>query len=236
MSGERLTLKWLKNHLTYSWWKYLLVAVISVFGVDVLFSVTAYRPPEDKKIELYLCSGYADAEAVKADFWPRLLERCSDQEELVVMNINLASDDIYVRMQFSTYCAAQQGDVCLLPRSEFRKLAAEGADEAFLELSPYLKSGVIDARGIDLADTTLAAASGVQGVYGIPADTLYGLLDYGCDPADSVLCIMVYNGNDDTSAAMLDLLLGHLNAPKPEGYDQLRREQSAASGGAQIFR
>ena len=38
MSGERLTKRWLKNHLTYSWWKYLLVAVISVFGVDVLFS------------------------------------------------------------------------------------------------------------------------------------------------------------------------------------------------------
>ena len=236
MSGEKLSLKWLKNHLTYSWWKYLLVAVISIFGVDVLFSVTAYRPPEDKKIELYLCSGYADAETVKADFWPLLVERCPDQEELVVMNINLASDDMYTRMQFSTYCAAQQGDVCLLPRSEFRKLAAEGADDAFLELSGYLESGVLDARGIDLADTTLAAADGTMGVYGVPADTLYGLLDYGCDPADSVLCIMFYNGNDDTSAAMLDLLIGHLSAPKPEGYDELRSGKTGASGSTQIFR
>lgn len=236
MSGEKLTLKWVKNHLTYGWWKYLLVAVISVFGVDLLFSVTAYRPPEDKKIELYLCSGYADSEAVKADFWPLLQERCPEQEELIVMNMNLASDDMYVRMQFSTYCAAQQGDVFLLPRSEFKKLAADGADETFIELSEYLDSGVIDARGIDLEQTTLPAASGEPGVYGIAADTLYGLLDYGCDPADSVLCIMFYNGNDDTSAAMIDLLIEHLSAPKPEGYDEKRKEQVDASGGAQIFR
>ena len=152
------------------------------------------------------------------------------------MNINLASDDIYTRMQFSTYSAAQQGDVCLLPRSEFKKLASEGADEVFLELSGYLDSGVINARGIDLADTTLAAADGTLGVYGIPADTLYGLLGYACDPADSVLCIMAYNGNDDTSAVMLDLLLEHLSGPKPEGYDQMRREKSGTSGSTQIFR
>lgn len=236
MSGERITRKWLINHFTYNWWKYLLVAVISAFGVDVLFSVTAYRPPENRKIELYLCSGYADTEAVRADFWPELQARCPEQEELIVMNINLASDDIYSRMQFSTYCAAQQGDVCLLPRSEFRKLADDGGDQAFTELSGALGSGAIDARGIDLTDTTLPAESGEMGIYGIPADTLYGLLDYGCDPADSVLCIMFYNGNEDASAAMLDLLVERLSRPKPENYDAMRRAKAGAAGESQIFR
>ena len=86
MAENRITKKILKNHWTYNWWKYLLAIVISVFGVDLLFSVTAYRPPENRKVELYLCSGYADADAVHADFWPALKARCPEQEELTVLN------------------------------------------------------------------------------------------------------------------------------------------------------
>ena len=32
----------LKQHLTYNWWKYLLLLVIGVFGVDLLYTVTAH--------------------------------------------------------------------------------------------------------------------------------------------------------------------------------------------------
>ena len=236
MTGEKLSRKWLKNHLAYCWWKYLAVAVACAFGVDLLFSVTAYRPPQDKKQEIFLCSGYADAQAFQTDFWPWLLKRCPEQEELLVMNIDLTSGDMYAPMQFSTYCAAQQGDVCLLPRSEFFRLTADGADAMFLDLSGYIASGAIDARGADLTDTTLPGENGEMGVYGVPADALYGLLGSGCDPAGSVLCITSYNGSDDVSAAMLDLMLERLSAPRPEGYDDMRREKAKSAEETQIFR
>lgn len=238
MANHRITIKQLRNHFAYSWWKYLLMLVLGCFGVDLLFAMTAYRPPEEKKIELYLCSGYADAVAIEADFWSELQARCPDQEEMTVMNINLSSGDIYAQMQFSTYAAARQGDVCLLPRSEFKKLTQEGADDAFLELTPYIASGVIDTGDIDLSGGRAMSASGEEGLYGIPADTLYGLFDYSCDPENSILCITTYSGNNDTAAVMVDLLLQKLCTEKPEGYDEMRAAQKAAeqSTTTQIFK
>ena len=44
----QITKKWLKNHFAYSWWKYLVLTVACVMGVDMLFAMTAYRVPEDK--------------------------------------------------------------------------------------------------------------------------------------------------------------------------------------------
>ena len=41
----------LRNHFTYSWWKYLLLCVIGVVGWNLVFTMTAYRPPEDKKVD-----------------------------------------------------------------------------------------------------------------------------------------------------------------------------------------
>lgn len=238
MANHRVTVKQLKNHFVYSWWKYLLMLVLGCFGVDLLFSMTAYRAPEEKKIELYLCCSYADSTAVEVDFWPELHARCPDQEELTVLNINLASGDMYAQMQFSTYVAAQQGDVCLLPRSEFKKLTQEGADDAFLELTPYIQSGVIDAGDIDLSAGRAMSGAGEEGLYGIPADTLYGLFDYSCDPENSMLCIMAYSGNNDTAAATIDLLLEKLCTEKPEGYDEMRAAQKAAEQATttQIFK
>lgn len=238
MANHRISVGQLKTHFVYSWWKYLLVLVLGCFGVDLLFTMTAYRPPEEKKIELYLCSSYADSIAIEEAFWPELQARCPDQEELTVLNINLASGDIYAQMQFSTYAAAQEGDVCLLPRSEFRKLAQDGADNAFLELTPYLEGGAIGVEDIDLSGGRAVSEAGEEGLYGIPADTLYGLLDYSCDPENSILCIMAYSGNQDTAAVMIDLLLQKLCTEKPEGYDEMRAAQKAAeqSTTTQIFK
>lgn len=237
MANHRISIAQLKNHFTYSWWKYLLLLVLGCFGVDLLFTTTAYSPPEEKKIELYLCSSYADAVAIQEVFWPLLQERCPEQEELTVMNINLSSDDIYAQMQFSTYVAAQQGDVCLLPRSEFKKLIQDGADSAFLELTPYIDSGVIDMGDIDLSAGRARSEAGEEGLYGIPADTLYGLLEYSCDPADSILCIMAYSGNNDTAAVMADILLEELCTGKPEGYDEMRAAKKASEqSSTQIFK
>jgi len=225
----------LKNHWRYSWWKYALLAAACVLGVDLLFAMTAYRPPEDRKIELYVCNGYIDTERFQADLWPLITERCPDQEELTVMNIDLSTEDMYATMQFSTYVAAQQGDICLLSASEFAKLAQDGAQYAYMDLKPYIESGVIPLGEIDCSAYTEADETGQEAVYGIPADTLFGMLDYAHDPEGDVLCVMAYNGNDETAAAVVGLLLERYTAEKPEGYDELKREESQ-NGGTQIFR
>lgn len=226
MADNRITRKRLKNHFAYGWWKYLLCAFLCAMAVDMLFAMTAYRPPADKKIEMYLCSGYADAITFEQDMWPVLQEAYPEQEELTVLNIDISSGEMTAVMQFATYTAAQQGDVCLLPAGEVEKLTADGADNAFLDLTAYIESGVIDVSGIDLTAGTLPGASGEMGVYAIPADGLYGLLDYGCDPAGSMLCVMAYGGNLDTAAGFVGALIDALSAPMPEGYGREAAEQT----------
>jgi len=216
MAAKKLSKKSILNYLMYSWWKFIALIVVCVFGVDVLFTVTAYRVPEEKKIEVYILNGYVDADRLYGDLWPALLAYDAEQEEMLIQNINLNSNDMYVTMQFSTYVAAQQGDVCLMPVSEVKRLASEGAENAFLELTPYIESGLIDPGNVDLTAGRMRSSEGIEGLYAIPADSLYGLIELGCDPAGSMLCIFSYNGNDDAAAAVLGDMIRLYQTEKPE--------------------
>lgn len=220
MADNRITKHRVKNHWAYSWWKYLLMVVCVVFGVNMFFTMTAYRVPENKKVELYLCSGWADAEMAYADMWPMLQEIDPEQEELLVMNIDLMGQEYYSIMQFTTYVAAQQGDIMLLPKGEFKKYASEDAWSMYAELTPYMENGDLNTGDIDLTIGTMTNASDESGVFGIPADTLYGLVDYGIDPADTVLAVTAYSGNEEACVKMLDAMIRRYQTEKPDFYDE----------------
>lgn len=220
MAWKRLSKKSVRDYLTYSWWKYLALVIVCVLGVDLLFTMTAYRVPENKKIEVFILNGFPDAQRMEEELWQDLSAAYPEQEELRVQCINILSADMYAYMQFSTYVAAQQGDVCLMPVSEFEKLSAEGAEQGFIELTPYMERGLIDPDDIDLTDGMQRSSEGIEGLYAIPADSLYGLLPLGVDPRDSVLCIFDYNGNDETSAFVLGDMIRRYRTEKPEGYDE----------------
>ena len=237
MADNRITKARLKNHWQYGWWKYLLMVVLVVMVVNVGFSVTAYRPPEDRRIEVYLCQGWADAERFQADLWPLLQEAAPDQEELTVMNIDLTGDDIYANMQFSTYTAAQQSDLCLLPRSEVKKLASDEAWSAFADLTPYIESGRLNLGDISYAGVSFPAEDGGTGIFAIPADTLYGLTQYGIDPADSALAVMSFSGNEENVVRLLGIIIEQYATEKPDGYDAWHEQRKAnQSSGTQIFK
>lgn len=220
MADNRITKQRIKNHWAYSWWKYLLMVVCVVFGVNMFFTMTAYRSPENKKIEMYLCSGWTDTEKAYADMWPMLTEVAPDQEELLVMNIDLVGQEYYSIMQFTTYVAAQQGDVMLLPKKEFVKYASEDAWSMYAELTPYIESGMLDVGDIDLTACMLSNASGEMGVFGVPADSLYGLVDYGVDPADTMLIATAYSGNEETCIKLMDAMIKRYQTEKPDFYDE----------------
>lgn len=218
MAGKRISKKSISNYLMYNWWKHAALAVLCVLGVDLLFATTAYRVPEDRKVEVYVLNGYVNEQAMREALWPALMEAYPEQEELLVQNINISSSDMYAYMQFSTYVAAQQGDVCLIPVSEVKKLITDGAEYAFLELTPFIESGIIDPGDIDLTKGRFRNSEGVEGLYAIPADSLYGLLSLGNDPAGAMLCILAYNGNDEPSASVLNQIIERYSAEMPEGY------------------
>ena len=229
MAQNRITKKWLKNHWAYSWWKYLLLVCVCAMGVNVLFTSTAYRPPEEKKIELYVCNGYVDQQAMYDQLSELFFARFPEQEELTVMNINLASNDMYVQMQFTTYLAAEQGDVLMIPEGQVYQLAGGGADNAFLELSPYIESGVIDLEALGVEGLTLQDSDGAEGIYAIPADTLYGLFDLGNAPENSYLCLTAFGGNEDTAAVVLSMLFDLYQTEKPDGYDTRNKPENSSA-------
>ena len=229
MAQNRITKSWLKNHWTYSWWKYLLLSAICIMGVNILFTSTAYRSPEEKKIEVFAAHGYVDQQALEDQLKEVFFARFPEQEELRVMNINLVTGDMYTQMQFTTYLAAQQGDVLLIPESHVYQLSDAGADTAFMELTPYIESGVIDLERIGAQPLMLKDSDGVEGIYAIPADSLYGLFDLGCNAAGSYLCVTGFSGNEDTAAAVVDMLFELYQTEKPEGYDEAVSKASVSA-------
>ena len=95
-----LNLKTLKQHFAYSWWKYLLVALIAFGLVDLLYTVTAYRSPANKKVEFYV---YGMMEQEKLTSYMEKV-RTTEMEDMEVMTpLQLMNDSYYGPMQLMTY-------------------------------------------------------------------------------------------------------------------------------------
>jgi len=69
-------------------------------------------------------------------------------------------------------------------------------------------------------------ASDETGVFGIPADTLYGLVDYGVDPADTMLVVTAYSGNEETCVKLVDAMIKRYQTEKPDFYDEWHRSKT----------
>lgn len=233
MADNRITKKRLKNHFAYSWWKYALAAVLSVMGVSLVFAATRYEPPADRQLTVYVLNDYTDAETMQADLWTRIKEAHPEQEALFVQNIDLTdSSNIYAPMQFSTYVAAQQGDVFLIPYDEMLKIVADGPEDALVDLTAYIESGVIDVSGLDLSACTMKKLDGTTGIYAVPADQLYGLRTaYYNDAKGSVLCIPIYSQNQDTAAEAIRILMELGKGEKPA-----EQTEKAEAAQPQVFR
>lgn len=233
MADNRITKKRLKNHFAYSWWKYALAAVLSVMGVSLVFTATRYEPPADRQLTVYVLNDYTDAETMQADLWTRIKEAHPEQEALFVQNIDLTdSSNIYAPMQFSTYVAAQQGDVFLIPYDEMLKIVADSPEDALVDLTAYIESGVIDVSGLDLSACTMKKLDGTTGIYAVPADQLYGLRTaYYNDAKGSVLCIPIYSQNQDTAAEAIRILMELGKDEKPA-----EQTEKAEAAQPQVFR
>jgi len=233
----RITKRRLRTHWHYSWWKYLAAFVICGLLTDMVFAMTRYQPPANKKIELYLCNGYADAIAVEERLWPELLTAAPDQELLSVININLTAEDAYSNMQFTTYIGAQQGDVLLLPAATVKSFAVDGADTAYMELTEFIDAGYLTLENVDLSAGMMTAEDGSVGLYAIPADTLYGLTEVNCDLAGGMLVIMGYSMNPENAVKTIQLMFDTYQTEKPDWYDDMQKEKAEqAAGQTQLFR
>ena len=205
----------LRHHFTYSWWKYVLVLVAGIFLVNLIFTVTAPRIPEDKRVDFYVY-GLSDSESLNAYMEKIRSEEMPDME--IMTSLTMFPNDAYGPMQLMTYMSAQEGDVFLLTRDEFLSYASSGA---FLPLEDDEElMGIFNEAGIDLRRgwRTLADSDETH-LYGIPADMLPGL-NALCYADNGFLTVTVYNGNQENVMKFLRILCRDmLVAPETENED-----------------
>ena len=196
----------IRNHLHYSFWMYLLLIALALFGWNLIYTTTQYRTPEARKVEFFAeGSAYGDdgpqalADRVHAEAMPGMEQ---------VTATALTIDQTYGDMQLVVWVSAGQGDVYLLTREHFLSMAQNGA---MLDLGPYVADGTLHAEGLDLqAGYTQVNSEGANRLMGIPADSLTGLAAYGLDGQGKVLCALLNNGNDPYTLKFIDYLLTNL--------------------------
>ena len=223
-----LTWKDIRNHLQYSFWKYLLIFVLS-FGLwNLLYAQTAYRPPQDKRIDIYIQAAGADQDKVN-EFLKPIWKASVPQEELVRAVLLISSggeSDYYGNVQLTTYIAAGEGDIYMLTLQDFKRLAGQGA---FIDLEPLINQGRLQVDQLSLEAGRVALteineigdiyATGTTAQYGIPAFELYGFAaDLQIDNRNLVLAIAVNSGNEEDSTTLMNALIQRTLAPKPDFF------------------
>ena len=222
----RLDKQTIKNHLHYSLWKYILLIVVSVFAWDLIYAYTAYRSPQEKRIDIYVQSASAEQEKTEA-FFEVIRQKAVPDMELVstVLLMGTAQTDIYAAQQLTTYIMANEGDIYFLTGSDFKRFAGQGV---FLELEELVQNGRLEVRDMDLSSGYVAIQSfddkteamvpvSQQHLYGIPASGLYGLMtELGIDNRDLYLCVTIFNQNDENVLEFLNALIQTARAPMPE--------------------
>lgn len=202
---KELNAKNLRDHMTYAWWKYALVLICSWMFFSIFFAVTAYRPPEEKKVVLGIYS-YGD-DVYAASYMERLrLEHLPDMEEVSAQHI--MPDESMGDMILTTRIAARDCDVYVMPRTQFQNYAQQNAFKPLDVELPELVAHLTES-GVSLSRATLKTeTSDEKHVFGVPCKDLPGLQKfiYG-DMSDLYLCVFFETGNDVNVLKFTDLFV-----------------------------
>ncbi|MBR6027997.1 MAG: hypothetical protein IKP40_02830 [Clostridia bacterium] len=200
-----LTAARIRGHLTYSWWKYALLAVACIMGWNLFYTVTAYRSPEDKKLTVYF---YAYGDTAEVNTWLEAirLEKYPDQE--VFETVQTSPDDSSGLMVLSTHLFSGEGDLIVLPRDQFYNYAR---DSFFIELEEipglteaFEKAGISIDKGWRLpTDPDTETLSDVRHFYGLPVASLPVLSGAVYATTEYFVGIRVASGNEDNAISLL---------------------------------
>ena len=222
----------IRSHMTYHGWKFVALLVLGIAGWALLFQMTAYRSPQDKRIDVYFSSSSASTEMCDAFLKPLWDEVTPDMETVSSVAL-MPSADYTAAMQMQVYLATGEGDIYFLRMDDFKTYAAT---EAMLPLDEYLESGLINAEGIDLtagrvkvvdeySDEGVPVYSGVEHIYGIPTDVLFGFMDgFMLDNRGMVMCISAANQNEENVIPFFNALLQAGRGDKPEWLTQQEQQ------------
>lgn len=205
-----LTKEKIQNHFHYSLWKYALLAVIAVFGWNLIYASTAPQTPEDKKVVLGIYA-YGENQGIDAYMEQVRVDYMPDMLELTAQFI--MPDQTYGDMILSTRFAARECDIYLLPKTQFQSYAAQGAfmplEEALPDLVADLEAaGVSLSRGVRTVEET-----GEKHQFGIPCASMTSLQStLLCDMSDMYLCVFFTTENDENVLKFTDYFVRDMMA------------------------
>ena len=204
----------MKNHMTYGLWKYALMAVCVVMGWSLIYTTTAYRSPQDKRVDVYIQSNTASTELLNSFLEPIWKETVPEMEAVNGVVLSMI-DDYTTTMQLMTYMAAGEGDIYFVTDQYFKSFASQGS---YLELESLIESGQIDPCGADLSKGYVAFVEEYdeqdrpvktsRHLYGIPLDDFYGFMGgMQLDNRGLFAVITVNNQNDENVIPFFNALL-----------------------------
>lgn len=206
LSKERI-----RTHFAYSSWKYLTIILASIFGWNLLYTMTAYRSPEHLRVDVYLQSGMANDEAVDAFFKPVWDECVPDMETVDAIILSASTtEDTYAVMQLSVYIMAGEGDIYMLTTEDYKNYASQGA---FIDLTAYVENGMLNIDGIDTSAGYVATIdeegipTGEKQFFGVPAYTLDGFRNAGVNNRDLVMAVTAFSNNEENTIKFLNGLI-----------------------------
>lgn len=205
-----ITYKKIKNHFAYNFWIYIAIVVFSIFFWDIIYNATAYRPPKDKVVELYVADNPLFDEkkfnVVKNHLADTIL---NDMEEINAYRlIGNGTEDVMSNMQINTYIFSSQGDVYIMSKDRFQGYARLGA---FLQLDPHIADSTIKKDDYDykrgFVSYTDNDGEKYSGIYGISLRNTPVLKEYGIDTDNSYIAILYSTANEENSVKMLNYII-----------------------------
>ena len=211
---SRPEIKTLKNHFTYSWWKYLIVLIVGVFGVDLLYTVTEPKVPDSLKIEMIVCGASLDQDF--GEYMERV--RVEQMPDMLKTELSVIPDDDTAIQYLTVRIGTQGGDVYLLPKDEFDTIALNGAllpledDKGLMDVLQVLN--VESGRKVD------PDSRDSRHLYGIPLKNQYGQSQFpGLEQYfyvnDGYLCLLRYGKNVENARIFLRILCQELSSVPP---------------------
>ena len=207
MPNTKMTPEKFKQHVYYSKWAYAAVVAVALMLGSLLFTTTAYRAPNERRIDIELVGDYADTSSPAAEAATAALlafgkgwETACDSEagvdtaakdyepalqELTAIGLIYSDDgtgenDYYAAQKYMVMLAAQEGDIYFVSRPRMVELVD---NNIAVPLDDYIAQGIIDPGKRNLDNVTFderddeGNATGERKIYALQAETMLGMYD-----------------------------------------------------------
>lgn len=226
MPNTKLTKEKWANHWQYHKFIYILIILLVVLCGDLLFQVTAYRAPSERKVDFQLVADYADAEffdtySEKAIADGQAYDETLEEVSFYSLSYSGGADDTYGVQKYMVMVGANEGHVYFLSYDLMKQLVEQGG---VLPLNDYIGEGLLKpAEWMDLSETTFHVTEDEslselgERIYALPLGQLYGVMedDVHYDIRDKYAVIMAYVKNPETTAVVLQSVIDQMTAPEP---------------------